>query len=350
MVECLQQLPLDKLVQPAAINTTTRSSTTDTLIPTTVPLSPFQLHRLPNTLNTVQLLYSHAIPLSSLATSNGSIAPVPLPLLYPTIPWAPTIDSSLLLDTPLSSILSGDWAHVPLIVGTNKDEGSIFLPQLYSILPGQLHDPLVASDLPLILQHVFGNDTALVRSVLTQYPLAAYPTVNALVEVLLRDWFFACPSRRLAAAVSGGSGSSGSSGGSAGSVWLYEFSYTGDWVEDPSLGVYHSAELEFVFDNAWPPLIHSFSARDQQMAVTFGAYWANLIVAGDVNVGERTAGMWKRWTAADKWSLRLDVPVQSEQSMHAAVCDFWDTLTATRRNGTHDNSSGSGWQAVVMQE
>ena len=346
MLQCLQRLPLDKLVLPSPINTTNQSQQSKTpagaptATATTAPLTLFHQQRLPNTLETVQLLYSHGIPLSPLAASNRTITPAPLPVLYPTIPWAPTIDSALLLDTPLASIERGDWARVPLVVGTNKDEGSIFISQLYSILPGQLHDPLVASDLPLILYHVFGNDSGVVDAVLAAYPIAAYPTVNNLTEVLMRDWFFACPSRRLAAAASASASAAASVQSAAAAaigpatvaVWLYEFSYIGDWVEDRSLGVYHSSELEFVFDNAWPPLVHSFSAGDQRMSDTFGAYWANLVVHSDVNVGERTAMTWERWTAADKKSARLDVPVQAERALHAQVCDFWDTLSQARRH------------------
>ena len=349
MLECLQSLPVEKLVQPSKVNTTTQPSRTATVSPTAVAsVSLFELHRLPNTLKTVQLLYSHAIPLSSLAASNGSVPPVPLPVLYPTIPWAPTIDSSLLRDVPLSSIARGDWARVPIVIGSNRDEGTIFLSQLYSILPGQLHDPLVAADLPLILQHVVGNDSDVVQAVLRQYPPSAYSNVNNLTEVLLRDWFFACPSRRLAAAVSGGSTAADAGGGS---VWLYEFDYVGDWVEDPSLGVYHSSELEFVFDNPWPPLVHSFSSRDARMADTIGAYWANLVVSNDVNVGELTEAVWQKWTAADKSSLRLDVPVKAEKAMHAAICDFWDNLAAKRRPYSVDGSSsrGSGRHTVDVR-
>ena len=343
LVECMQRLPVDKLVEPSNINASTQShshshshsplSATAAATPTALSVLLVDFHGLPNTLQTVQQLYSHAIPLWSVAAFNRSVTPIPPPLLYPAIPWTPAIDSSLLLDTPLASIASGDWARVPLVVGTNKDEGSLFISALYSVLPGQLHDPLVASDLPLILLHVFGNDSAVIESVLAAYPVSAYSSVNNLTQALVRDWFFACPSRRLAAAAT-----SESAGGS--SVWLYEFGYLGDWVEDRELGVYHSSELEFVFNNAWPPLVHSFSPRDQQMAAAFGSYWANLVVNRDVNVGEANEAAWEKWTAADKRSLRLDVPIRAEQSLHAEVCDLWDAVAAKRRKQTHHNDGG----------
>ena len=348
LLDCLQRVPVDKLVLTASVNSSTppvpqpRLRLAAAALPTSAASASYvDLRGLPNTLETVRRLYSHDIPLSSLAVSNGSTPPVPLPVLYPTIPWTPTLDGALLLDTPLASIRSGDWARVPLVIGTNKDEGTLFLSQLYSILPGQLHDPLVDSDLPLILYHVF-NDSSVVDAVLAAYPLSAYPSVNNLTAVILRDYVFACPSRRVAAAAS--------SANSSGAVWLYEFEYVGDWVEDASLGVYHSSELEFVFDNAWPPLVHSFSKRDQRMADAFGAYWANLVVHGDVNEGETVERHWPAWTSDEQRSVRLDVPVQADSRLHADTCDFWDSLADQRRNTTRSASSRSRLRAATSVE
>ena len=118
MLACMQKLPVDKLLQPTAINASTAQPAASA-IPTVARLAPFELHRLPNTLKTVQQLYAHTIPISTLAVSIGTVSPTPLPLLYPTIPWTPTIDSALLLDTPLSSIQKGDWSRVPVVIGTN---------------------------------------------------------------------------------------------------------------------------------------------------------------------------------------------------------------------------------------
>ena len=84
-----------------------------------------------------------------------------------------------------------------------------------------------------------------------------------------------------------------------------------------------------MFDNAWPPLLHAFSARDQQMADTIGGYWAGLVLAGDVNGGKgKPAVQWPRWDKEGMQSMSLQVPSVVKVGLHADVCDFWDELAA----------------------
>ena len=374
LVRCLQQLPAPLFVKQPSINVsapTAAAAAAYVPVPAAAAVDAADLHRLPNTLETVRALYSHRLPLvqTSLPVSLSVKKQPPLPLLYPDICWAPTVDSAVLSTDPLSSIRSGDWAHVPLIVGTNRDEGTIFLYQLRDVLPGRLHDPLVPADLPVILSYVFTNDSVVAR-ILQHYPTDQFADTNNRTAAILRDWsaacsrrplslaacslsprlaaadlcpscaacpgalvlcrlvrFFACPSRRLAAAVS----AEGRSG-----VWLYEFDYLGDWVEDSSLGVYHSSELEFVFDNAWPPLVHDFSARDQDMADSIGRLWSNLAYFHDPNGGDGQQPLWPQWEAQHRRSLRLAVPLAQDSDLHGAVCDFWDQLVKDLGAGAAD--------------
>lgn len=58
---------------------------------------------------------------------------------------------------------------------------------------------------------------------------------------MLRDFFFVCSSSRALRALT----AQGSP------TYLYQFTYLPDWIEIPKMGVYHSVELEFVWDNAW---------------------------------------------------------------------------------------------------
>jgi hypothetical protein len=47
------------------------------------------------------------------------------PLLYPVMPWGPTIDKTKkgLMNAPYYSIQSGNYNKVPVILGTNENEG-----------------------------------------------------------------------------------------------------------------------------------------------------------------------------------------------------------------------------------
>jgi len=48
------------------------------------------------------------------------------------MPWALAIDGSKqgLTDVPLTLIRQGNFNNVPVIMGTNKNEGSIFIPMM----------------------------------------------------------------------------------------------------------------------------------------------------------------------------------------------------------------------------
>lgn len=49
------------------------------------------------------------------------------PPLYPFLPYGNTIDGTVLKATPLERILSGKFNKVPVIVGSNKNDGLMFV-------------------------------------------------------------------------------------------------------------------------------------------------------------------------------------------------------------------------------
>jgi carboxylesterase type B len=216
-----------------------------------------------------------------------------------------------------------------------------------------MHDPYIPSDLPLLLNHFWGNNQTVNDMVQTAYPSSNYANTTELLEHVLRDFFFLCPSSRAMLALDA----------YGVRTYLYQFVYKGDWIEDPSmgachrttitlinvlkqldfvprgqlthlavvvafcpdfLGVYHSAELEFVFDNAWPPFIHAFSVRDQTMADTFGYYWSNLVKYLDPNGPSPSPDqvVWPRYQADTLQSMSLDVPSSVVAALMKEKCDM----------------------------
>jgi para-nitrobenzyl esterase len=154
------------------------------------------------------------------------------PLLYPLMPWGPAIDKTPygLLDVPMNLIRAGRHSHVPVILGTNANEGNMFIPGLPVLVPGAWF-PLNEARVKLALQHFF-NDTTTDQVVQLYYESAAdWESVTALI---LRDFFFACPARRVAASLS-----------TSVPVHLYHFTFVApNWVDQWLLGDYHSSELE----------------------------------------------------------------------------------------------------------
>jgi len=245
------------------------------------------------------------------------------PLMYPVMSWAPTIDGEFegLPDIPVNTIRAGKWNRVPVIMGTNENEGDIFVPILELVIKG-LHSPLIDSDIVVAFDHFFNNNKSIVDSIVLEYPRYEYKSVSDDAAVVLRDYFFACAARRALTSMRE------SHPDQADQVWLYHFTYPGDFIEDLVLGDYHSAELPFVFDNPWPPLIHSFSQKDQEMADTFGLYWSNLVhfLTPNGNGLNTPQVFWPAYNASSLQNVILDVPAHVEDDLVKDKCDYWDRV------------------------
>lgn len=236
------------------------------------------------------------------------------PQLYPVMPWGPAIDGSPsgLLDTPWNLIQAGKFARVPVILGTNANEGNMFIPSLPLIISGAWF-PLNEDRVKLALNHFFNDSTT---DTVVQLYYESANTWESVVALVLRDFFFACPARRVAKALS-----------SNVPTYLYHFTFIApNWIDQWLLGDYHSSELEFVFANPWPPLVHYFDKNDKIMAATFGGYWTNLAYTGSPNSGP-TAGLqhWPKFS--EKTSImNMRVPTEVENTYLDNICTFWDSV------------------------
>jgi para-nitrobenzyl esterase len=231
-------------------------------------------------------------------------------------------------DVPLNLISSGNFNKVPVIMGTNSNEGSIFVPPMALIIPG-VHFPIQPSDYPLLVGHFYNNNQTIIAMVEQQYPLANYPNAETCFADLLRDFFFICASRRALEAMDA----------NGATTWMYHWDYHGDWIEDKVLGDYHSAELEFVWDNQWPPIVHQFSQNDTTMSNTVDTYWSNFVFTLDPNSGEKTSRTgklndeeyWAPFDPVQQQDLVLAVPTRVEQLYTDSNCDMWDQVDQENR-------------------
>lgn len=137
---------------------------------------------------------------------------------------------------------------------------------MFLMIPGVSY-PIKTGDLQTAISYLFNGNQTVVNGVTAMYPIGKYTSPEDQFNCMLRDFMFVCPSRRALRAMHAANAS----------VWMYHWDYKGDWIEDIVLGDYHSGELEFVFDNQWPPIIHMFSANDYAMANTIDTYWANMV-------------------------------------------------------------------------
>ncbi|KAF4648754.1 hypothetical protein FOZ61_002255, partial [Perkinsus olseni] len=204
------------------------------------------------------------VDLQKLAIPNGvRVDPARAPTwgspLFPSMPVGPIVDGTALPDIPLRVVESGDHNDVPLIIGLNKNEGSIFAFILPNVIP-DLKMPLTEQGVRRATNYFLQNETA-AKELEKLYPMARYSSVYGTsnspfeqVFYLIRDAIFHCSARRLANALRTGGKSS---------TWMYSFDKPdlfGTWdgfklgaffpaygnLTLGQLGTFHSAEVPFV--------------------------------------------------------------------------------------------------------
>lgn len=217
------------------------------------------------------------VPAERLVTAQvpGTRAPgaVALPPVYgdATVPLAPA-----------EAFRRGAVHRVPLIVGSNQDEGTLFVAPLggQRDLPWWQYAALVA-----LLER--WNTPR----ILANYPLRDYETVGLAAAAIAGDGLFACPVNDLARDLA-----------RVTPVYAYEFRDRTAPIEVPATatvpryGAYHAAELISVFGTPLPGLARptSFTPQQADLARTIRAYWGNFARTGNPN----GAGL-PRWAPLD---------------------------------------------------
>ena len=233
--------------------------------------------------------------------------------------WAPIAGGPVVPLQTAAAFAAGRYAHVPLIQGTNHDEGRFFAAVLFD---GFGH-PQTAAQYPGLIQGEFG---ASAPAILAQYPLSAYASPDLAFSAVFTDALFSSPALQ-ADRLTMRSG-----------VYAYEFS-------DPNppddliglkltfpLGAAHSTELQYVFQripylDTLPPFTPAQLALSNQMI----AYWTRFAATGTPRASG--APFWPRFTAVHP-SVQELLPngtyaESSVQFSAAHKCGFWSTVNAT---------------------
>jgi para-nitrobenzyl esterase len=236
--------------------------------------------------------------------------------------WSPVVGGVTLPEQPTAAFASGNYNRVPLIQGTNHDEGRFFVALEFDALG----KPLTAQQYPSLIQAQFGPVNG--PKVLAEYPLSAYPSPDLAYASVFTDSAFSCPALQ-ADTLASGSG-----------VYAYEFS-------DPNppndfgltftfpLGAAHSTELQYVFQripflDTTPPFTPDQLALSDQMI----GYWSRFAAVGTPGGGlagiHGGAPFWPRFTSAGQQIQEL-VPNGTAPETGARFaadhhCAFWAAL------------------------
>jgi para-nitrobenzyl esterase len=208
-----------------------------------------------------------------------------------------TVDGALLPSSPADALAAGKLAEVPLIIGTTKDEATLFttgvklrLPVVYTAIVRKLFPGAADRIVEIYAPDRFGS------------PKKAF-------DALVTDLVFACPARRTARTVHQ-------------KVWRYLFTV----ARDPALGATHGSELGFVFGT-----VNSPSASEAALSQRMQRAWTQFAHTGDPGTD------WPAYTAGRDVYLELATTTTAARvEAGNPGCDVLDKLAPAGDVPTED--------------
>ncbi|HEV2576414.1 MAG TPA: carboxylesterase family protein [Acidobacteriaceae bacterium] len=175
--------------------------------------------------------------------------------------WNPIVDGRVLEAQPEEVFRRGEQVKVPVMVGSNLDEVSIFASP---IVGGKSYRPQTVSAYREWLQRKFGDQA---EAVFEAYPAKKDDDVPAAFRAMDTDWSFGFGSQLLAREVSA----------SGERAYLYSFTMTGRGPFAP-LGAFHSLESMYLSKHFWTDWVSG--AEDERLSEAMIQYWTSFAANG----------------------------------------------------------------------
>ena len=230
------------------------------------------------------------------------------------VQWGPVVDGLELPDQPRALFEGGAIARVPLLLGTNRDEGWVFVDRSFPA-------DLTAEQYDAVLANEFGADAGAIQSMYGAIEAGAPGLVarkSALAQIV-GDAEYVCETRRVARLVE--------------RTGTPVFSYTFDYAVDAVAGdrSIHGMEVNLLFGNDFgAPSVHALDDADRELFRAMAGYWARFAARGDPNALDDTTVHWPAFKhptgqgrGADK-HLVIGVPISDGMRLRESACDFWD--------------------------
>jgi para-nitrobenzyl esterase len=212
------------------------------------------------------------------------------------LPFAPTVDGTVLPTAPLDAIAAGQGNGVPLLIGSNREESRLFL-----VAPGAIDQ---IDDATL--------EAAAAGYGLTPDGVAVYranrpdASPGDVLAAVVTDWFFGIPRLRVAEARTG-------------ATWVYRFDHPGTDANH-GLGACHAVEIPFAFNTVdredIRPLVGD--TPSQAVADTTHAAWVSFIANG-------TPG-WSPYTVSSRTTALIADKIDEVDDPDGDERALWDGI------------------------
>jgi para-nitrobenzyl esterase len=222
----------------------------------------------------------------------------------------PMVDGWVVPDDPRRLYAQGKIHSVPLIIGINADEGTMFTQ-------GEAHQFDTVEKYRSFLGERFGGEAA---AIFDAYPATTDSGALDAVAHLSTDQRMALPARRHAQWLS-----------RAGiPCWFYYFTRTPPWRGGTRMGAHHGAEIPYIFGSgvkcgqfgSYP------TDHDREISDTIMGYWTRFAATGDPNRPDLPR--WPAFEADTHPYLEIGDTVAAGTELLKPQLDFLETLRTDR--------------------
>ncbi len=218
----------------------------------------------------------------------------------------PCVDGAVLARSVAETFARGEQAPVPLLIGSNSDEGRMFYRNVrpWRTPLAEIQKTISSvKDYEELVQQAFGDDA---DAILRHYPAASDDDLRDAVMRLYGESYFVANGVHLARSMS-------KVGRPA---YLYYFARP---TPNTPYGALHTADLDFIFDGA---RVFPKVEGDEELKALMADYWVSFAKGRDPNGAERPA--WPRFDKKHPQWMVLDREVHPEPLPNPDIFEIFD--------------------------
>lgn len=214
----------------------------------------------------------------------------------------PVVDGTVIPDQPRALVEAGKFAKVPYVLGSNFEEGRLFLLAAKAVT--------TTVEYTQALERLLGSAATTVASM---YPPSDFATPQDALVRVWGDFRLGCATYESAQRFA----KHGSK------VFIYHFARTIPGLE--ALGPTHGTEMPYVFGTLVTPSGGDASFDgDTALSDTMQGYWTRFATSGDPNGGGALA--WPAFDDTTDESMKFDVAPAVLTGFRRKQCDMWATI------------------------
>jgi para-nitrobenzyl esterase len=211
--------------------------------------------------------------------------------------FAPHVDGALFPVAPLEAFKTGDYAHMPILLGTARDERAWWRP---TVPDAETYAAMMREEFPAVAEQA-----------MALYPVSKYGTLKAAYIAAMSDADFTCPARRLARTLSQAQSEP---------VYRYLFTHAMERGPDREMGAFHILSQFFLFGR-YGTYPYEPSEQERSLSKLLQGYWGRF-TSGNPNGGG--AQKWDPYEPSRDPVMHLDIHPVLASDLRPDECDFWD--------------------------